>query len=413
MQGLQESLIIAASYLVPGLIIALVLRFAHPTWWRWLLVKLLVFVLPPLGLVFSFGWLFSFEHWTSWAGWLSIGAFGVFLLQLVLAAALLLTAILAWSVQRVAALRSGRGRSDPDRLLAKPESAVDLVRRRFWRVGLAAIPLVAAGTSLAGVAGAAGRVRIYRCPLTIEGLPPSLNGFRILHISDLHLGAIVQVDTVADIMVRVLPLAPHLVALTGDLADDLRLLPDALALIAGFGAPFGTYSVLGNHEYGNGVDTVRKAHLTAGVPLLEDDGRRLPVGDAVLEIAGIDDLHGRRRGETRTQFFQQRIAAAFSGSRDSGRSNDMRLLLSHRPEAFDEAARQNVHLTLAGHTHGGQVGIAGRSLLETLRLYPYPWGHYRRGPHHLYTTSGAGHWVPFRLGCPTEALVIELFAQSS
>jgi predicted MPP superfamily phosphohydrolase len=83
-------------------------------------------------------------------------------------------------------------------------------------------------------------------------------------------------------------------------------------------------------------------------------------------------------------------------------------MLSHRPAAFDAAAENGVDLTLAGHTHGAQVGLFGRSLLEPLWPEARLWGHYRQGVSQLYTSSGVGHWFPFRLGCPSEAPVIEL-----
>ena len=92
----------------------------------------------------------------------------------------------------------------------------------------------------------------------------------------------------------------------------------------------------------------------------------------------------------------------------SRQEGDTVIVMSHRPSAFDFTAPRNVSLTLAGHTHGGQVGFMGRSILESSFPESYLWGHYRSGSSHLYTTSGMGHWFPFRLGCPPEAPVIEL-----
>jgi predicted MPP superfamily phosphohydrolase len=89
-----------------------------------------------------------------------------------------------------------------------------------------------------------------------------------------------------------------------------------------------------------------------------------------------------------------------------------RLLLTHRPDAFDAAADCGFDLVLAGHTHGGQIGFGGRSLLD-YPGYPYPWGHYRKRTSQLNTSAGAGHWVPFRLGCPAEAPVVELAAAAA
>jgi uncharacterized protein len=104
------------------------------------------------------------------------------------------------------------------------------------------------------------------------------------------------------------------------------------------------------------------------------------------------------------------------------------MLLCHRPEGFDPAIDNGFDLTLSGHTHGGQLGLLGRSLLEHIRPGIGWWGAYAKqrsvteaaaaafarrtrtpgGPSRLYTTSGFGHWFPFRLGCPTEMPVVVL-----
>jgi predicted MPP superfamily phosphohydrolase len=83
-------------------------------------------------------------------------------------------------------------------------------------------------------------------------------------------------------------------------------------------------------------------------------------------------------------------------------------LMTHRPDAFPPAAERDIDLMLAGHTHGGQVGFAGRSILESSLPGRYLWGKYLLGQSQLYTSCGVGHWFPFRLGCPTEAPIIEL-----
>ena len=65
-------------------------------------------------------------------------------------------------------------------------------------------------------------------------------------------------------------------------------------------------------------------------------------------------------------------------------------------------------MTLSGHTHGGQVAVAGRSVFEPLLPRSYLLGHYQAGESHLYTSAGLGHWLPFRLGCPCEGALITL-----
>ena len=85
-----------------------------------------------------------------------------------------------------------------------------------------------------------------------------------------------------------------------------------------------------------------------------------------------------------------------------------KLLLCHRPDGLDAAARAGFDLVLAGHLHGGQIGLLGTSLLDWLAPGARAWGLYRRDATTLYTSAGFGHWFPFRFGCPTEAPVIVL-----
>ena len=113
-------------------------------------------------------------------------------------------------------------------------------------------------------------------------------------------------------------------------------------------------------------------------------------------LAGIDDP--RAMGRMPENFFRKSIDAGF---RDQP-TDVFTILMSHRPIGFDEAAKHKVELTLAGHTHGGQIGFNGRSLLTVINPGNYMWGLFERGDSKLYVSAGAGHWFPYRIGCPAE-----------
>jgi predicted MPP superfamily phosphohydrolase len=140
-------------------------------------------------------------------------------------------------------------------------------------------------------------------------------------------------------------------------------------------------------------------YAASEVRLLVDRTETLRIGRARLALLGIDDPLGRPGPNV----FVHSLAAC---GVDAGA--DFRLLLSHRPEAFAFAARRSIELTLAGHTHGFQIGWLGRSLLERLGKTRWAWGWYHSGGSALYTSAGAGDWFPFRLGCPREAPLIVL-----
>lgn len=284
----------------------------------------------------------------------------------------------------------------------KTDSAVDSNRRILLKGIAAAVPLAAVASAGAGFTRSFGSIDVYAKSIVFENLPSDLDGYRILHLSDLHLRHYTTLDDLADVLERAQEFKPNLVLVTGDVADDLGQLPDALKLIEQFGAPDGQFATLGNHEYFRGVEQVRQIFDRSAIPLLVNQGEHLTVGSTSVFVGGIDDP--RRMGAKETTFFERTIDATLAQTTTSG----FKILMSHRPDAFDYAASQEINLTLAGHTHGGQIGFMGRSLFESYWADRYLWGEYRQGRSVLYTSSGVGHWFPFRLGCPPEAPIIEL-----
>jgi predicted MPP superfamily phosphohydrolase len=250
-------------------------------------------------------------------------------------------------------------------------------------------------------------------------LHPDLEGFRILHLSDLHLGACLGLDDLKHgLEAAFAAQRPDLVVVTGDIADDPELLPGAMDLVARAAARYGALASLGNHEYLHGIEITRPKLEASDVPLLVSSGRTITVGRARLFVGGADDpVH--MGGDIAWMLHPSIERAAAAAPRDA----DFRLLLCHRPEGFGPATELGFDLTLSGHTHGGQLGLFGRSLLEKVRPLPDAtwWGRHekkrpsrglgspdRASPARLYTTSGFGHWFPFRVGCPTEMPLVVL-----
>ncbi|MFZ5895504.1 MAG: metallophosphoesterase [Myxococcota bacterium] len=274
-------------------------------------------------------------------------------------------------------------------------------RREFLRSAAGLLPL---GAGLVGASAMSRNdpTQIVHVPLTFADLPEALHGLRILQLSDLHLGASRTANDLREVLEALRSNPPDLIVLTGDVADHLGELEKGLALVTAFAPRLGVYAALGNHEYLNDIRQTLPIYEQSPVTLLVNQTASVPVGDASLFIAGVDDpvFIGPPRG-----FFEKAIAAC---AESAPRNDSFRLLLCHRPEGFEAAARHGFHLTLSGHTHGAQVGIFGRSIVEVLFGIPYWWGKYQRGQSRLYTTSGFGHWFPFRLNCPAEAPIIEL-----
>jgi predicted MPP superfamily phosphohydrolase len=194
-----------------------------------------------------------------------------------------------------------------------------------------------------------------------------------------------------------------LVLVTGDIADDLNLLPEILRMMDGLRPPLGVFASLGNHEYFRGIKRVNNHFAAAPVPLLCDSGLTITRGSARIFVAGANDPRAQRDFASEG-FLQQTVSAALQ----SAPPESFKIMMTHRPGGFDPAAELGVDLTLAGHTHGMQMGYRRRSLFEAWMPEKYLWGHYQKGNSHLYTSSGVGHWLPFRLGCPPEAPTIIL-----
>lgn len=277
-----------------------------------------------------------------------------------------------------------------------------LTRRELAIHGTRLAPVGGVLLGGSGAQGGQAMAEVVELELAFPDLPTDLEGLRILQYSDVHLGHFIDLEEVAQLVERGRVARPDLVVLTGDIADDLGQLPEALRMFKSLEARHGVYASIGNHEYFRGLKETLRAYDKSQVPLLLEAGASLRIGQAQLQLSGADDP--RYLGRQNADFFQRTVDNALDGAP----SEAFHLLLSHRPEGFVAAQRRGVHLTLSGHTHGAQVGMAGRSLFEPLLPDKYLWGAYQEGRSRLYTSSGAGHWFPFRLGCPRELPVLKL-----
>ena len=265
-----------------------------------------------------------------------------------------------------------------------PEKRVFLARTLAAGVGG-----VVAGLSALGVRSALGAVQIKELEIRLRGLPRELSGFRLVQISDVHVGPLLRKDWVAQVVDRVRSLSPDLVAITGDLVDgSVRELRDQVAPLARIEAKHGVYFTTGNHEYYSGAEDWY-AHLPSlGVRPLRNERVEIAPG---LDLAGIEDPTGAPD-----------LQRALEG-RDPSRAL---VLMAHQPRQFREAARQGVSLTLSGHTHGGQIWPF--SWIVAL-AQPYLAGLHRRGESQLYVSRGTGFWgPPMRVFAPAEITLLRL-----
>ena len=390
MKYVFRTLVTTGVIAVLGLTVVMLLRTLHPTWWRRRAVRWAAWGLPVAAAVAGVAWMVGFRAGIEWlfkVGSTASAVAVVVLLGLVIALPVSgLLHLLHRGLER-------RARPDPARF--------DNERRDLLKLAAGAVPAVVVLTGGTGIARAFQNTRVYLRPLRFPDLPPALEGLRVLHLTDSHLGFFRNLPDFEAVTRAARPFEPDLVLLTGDIADDLEQLPGALERAASLKPRLGVYGTLGNHEYSRGIEAVMRAYAHSPVRLLRSDGVPLDVQGTRLWLAGADDP--RYMHKDTAPFLERTVAEAMIGAP----TDAFRLLLSHRPEGLLPAARHGIQLTLAGHTHGGQVGFGGRSFWR-LFTRRYLWGEYRERAAQMYLSAGIGHWFPFRLGCPTEAPVIVL-----
>jgi predicted MPP superfamily phosphohydrolase len=244
----------------------------------------------------------------------------------------------------------------------------------------------------------AGWVRLRVLELSVDGLPPELDGVRIAHLSDFHLGVPSLGERASRRAVEwVAERRPDLVCITGDLVSRTRGVPQVARLLERL--PEQTYVVLGNHDFAISRDPfsqpVQLADLSRGM-LLADESAVTEVRGVRIEIAGVDPRSWLRKRE--------------SGFEPS--DAQFRLLLCHFPLVLDRVADGRWHLILSGHLHAGQIvlpyGLRSRLLLAHPRS-AYRNGVYRRGTTTMHVSPGLGTtFVPFRFFARPEATELVL-----
>ena len=327
--------------------------------------------------------------------------FGPFwgVLQLLLLVAWPLSGIIAWFQAR------NEAPSRPTEPENPPVSPLNptLTRRVFLSRAALIPPLAMTGINTVGVLDAETRVVLRRLDFAYAGLPSELTGLKIAHMTDVHVGPYVSARDVKKMADLLQAESPDLLAITGDFVDDVSQLPGVMAAMKPFLAalPLGAWFCMGNHEHLRGAAPIRRLLVENGIQILDNQNRTLPFGKGQFVIAGVDYPLGYSVS-VRPQVARRYLDTACG----TGRCTEFTVLLAHLPDFLPGAFEHGIHLTLAGHTHGGQVGWGQRSPFEV--VYPYMRGVYGQQQSFGFVSSGAGHWMPFRLNCPPEVGLITL-----
>jgi hypothetical protein len=286
---------------------------------------------------------------------------------------------------------------------------VSLARRRFLeRTALAVI-------TAPFVAGAYGmfyerlNLEISHRRIKIPHLPRAFEGFRIAQLSDVHIGPFMPAEEIRRYVAIANGLRPDLVALTGDFVTwDPSTQSAVVDVLAGVKAPFGVYGSLGNHEMWAKVeDSISRLFAGRGIRILRGEQALISSGGEVINLLGVD-YQSTSPMAPRGQRLVRKYLEGLDRLVVPGTAN---ILLSHNPNTFDRAAEFGVDLSLAGHTHGGQVTLEFISpeLSPSRLITPYVRGWFEKPGSQLYVNRGIGTiGVPIRFDAPPEITIFEL-----
>jgi len=276
----------------------------------------------------------------------------------------------------------------------------DPARRRMLQTAAAAVcvtPVVGAGFGFVQ----RNRFRLSEVPVPIPHLHTDLDGLRIVQITDIHLSQFLSERELAAAIDMANETRANLALVTGDLITRRGDPLDAcLRQLARLRADAGVLGCLGNHElYAEVEDYVTTQGRRVGIEFLRHQSKLLRFGSAMVNFAGID--------------YQKMHSRYLAGAERLIVPGALNILLSHNPDVFPVAQAQGYHLTIAGHTHGGQVDfeILHQHVNVARYFTPYVRGLYRHQNSSVYVSTGLGTiGVPVRIGAPPEISVLRLCA---
>ncbi len=261
-------------------------------------------------------------------------------------------------------------------------------RRDFFKRSLDIASLFLATSLSARSIYEAKFVQLQKVNIKIKCLKQS---YKIVQLSDVHIGGLIDKEFIQSIVQRVNKLKADIVVITGDLIDiDIDLAHDTLAELQNLQSTYGTYFVVGNHEYFHDIEVIIQRVTSLGIKVLENENIYIGEEAKGFNLAGVYDVMGYR-----TKAYVPDINAALSNLKKSPT-----ILLAHQPRYIQEVV-DSVDLMLSGHTHGGQL-YPFRFLVKLQQ--PYIDGlHQHNEELQIYVNKGTGFWgPPMRLGASSE-----------
>jgi uncharacterized protein len=300
--------------------------------------------------------------------------------------------VLFW-IRRGMSLLEKLGKSESTTVDPATEAGLSVRRREFLKLSGTATLAATFGAPFISAIASPRDYRINRVLLSFPDLPAGLHGLTIAQISDVHSGIYMTESHMMEIMEIANSLHANIVALTGDHVDNSDLqIPPVCNAMKGLKSDYGVFGCLGNHDHFATAEKVSEALQQVNVVMLDNAHRTLVINGEKISLVGVDDAG--------------HDSSNFACLEDAVRGLDaetFKVLLSHRPEFFSKAKAAGMDLTLAGHTHGGQVGIEfwGINLNPAYLATKYVRGFFKEDGKQMYVNVGVGMVaVPIRIVRP-------------
>jgi hypothetical protein len=318
-------------------------------------------------------------------------------------------------------------RNQPVPAAGDDEPPIDPGRRYFFKTATAAAGAAPFLGAMYGFAAERLNYQVHRVDIPISNLPAALDGMTIAQLSDIHMSGYMPRGQVRRAVDMANDLGANLAVVTGDFITGTGdPIEECIEEIRRLSAPLGIYGCNGNHEiYADAEDRAQDLFAQMGMKLLRHENALLTFNGAQLNLIGVDYQRERAAGGRRV--------SSLIGIEPLIRKDIPNILLSHNPNSFNRAAELGVELSLAGHTHGGQiqVEILDHRLSPARFITDYVAGLYLRplftpaktvasqkflhastlqGPHSaIYVNRGLGTvGAPVRLGVPPEISLLTL-----
>jgi predicted MPP superfamily phosphohydrolase len=288
------------------------------------------------------------------------------------------------------------------RFIFKPSgeiSVVDPERRQFLH-NLFNAGIIGTATVLTGYGfyHATKKPYVKKVFIPVKNFKESLVDFKIVQVSDLHVGPTIKRKYVQAIVDEVNKINPDVFVFTGDLVDgSVENLKYDVEPLKNINPKFGKFFITGNHEYYSGALDWMKEAENLGFTVLHNENRLVDYFETNILFAGVPDVQG-------VQFYKDHFSDPIKAIENSEQS-DIKILLAHQPKSLYKAIEAGFDIQLSGHTHGGQfipwnfLAKIGQPFIKGLNKLQNTW---------IYVSNGTGYWgPPLRIGAKSEITLIK------